>query len=257
MKETLLNLVPNHSEEYKISTDKLVLNPSIEIFNYLLDSNKIIPTHTYKDIPYRWAYGAEGNNSIDKISNSLPSSLSTVFQEKIIDYLGIKNLFTNEIKFEILGPNEHVDDIHLRRCRFGDIKPIKEDNFSKNYQNEIFYSSIWHTDKTFKLNNYKLLLYLNDIPSNQGGLILADPIISPKYINNKCVLLKENTYINVDKIKEKEVIGKAGTTISFNSHILHRANLPKSGYRYCFHLSFLLPEEKHYHCKYSQNHFNK
>ena len=254
MKKALLDLIPNYSEEYKISTSKILSNSSIEIFNYLLENDKIIPTHTYKNIPYRWAYGADGNDSINKILNSLPSSLSTMFQEKIIDYLGIKNLSTNEIKFEILGPNKHVDDIHLRRCRFGDIKPIKEDNFSKNYQNEIFYSSIWHTDKTFELNNYKLLLYLNDIPTNQGGLILADPIISPKYINNKCVLLKEDTYINVDEIKEKEVIGKAGTTISFNSHILHRANLPKQGYRYCMHLSFLLPGIDHKHDKYSINH---
>ena len=257
MKNILQNLVPSNSEGFKISSDKTLSNHCIEIFNYLLENNKIVPTHKYKDIPYRWACGADGKDSIDKISTFLPSSLDNLFQEKIINYLGIRNLNTNEIKFEILGPNEYVNDIHLRRCRFGDIKPIKEDNFSKNYQSEIFYSSLWHTDKTFELNNYKLLLYLNDIPSQQGGLVLADPIISPKYINGKCVLIEENKTVKANEIKEKEIIGEAGTTISFNSHILHRANLPKSGHRYCFHLSFLLPEEKHYHCKYSQNHFNK
>ena len=116
---------------------------------------------------------------------------------------------------------------------------------------------MWHTDKTFELNNYKLLVYLNDIKPNQGGLVIADPIISPKYINNKCVLLKENSYINADEITEKEIIGGAGTTTSFNSHILHRANLPENGYRYCMHLSFLLPGEQYHHHKYSKNHFTK
>jgi len=257
MNSILNQLTPNNHQEYQISSDEELANSGIEIFNYLLENNKITPTHTYNNITYRWAYGADGIDSINKVAGDLPPEYKKIFEESIVNYLGIKNLFTNEIKFEILGPNKYVSDLHLRRCRFGDIKPIKEDIQSTNYSNELFYSSLWHTDKTFELNNYKLLVYLNDIKPNQGGLVIADPIISPKYINNKCVLLKENSYINADEITEKEIIGGAGTTTSFNSHILHRANLPENGYRYCMHLSFLLPGEQYHHHKYSKNHFTK
>lgn len=257
MNDILNQLTPNNHKEYQVSLDKGLANDGIDIFNYLLENNKITPTHTYENITYRWAYGADGGDSIAKVANNLPPKYRKIFEENIIDYLGIRNLFTNEIKFEILGPNKYIDDLHLRRCRFGDLKPIKEDIQSTNYSEELFYSSLWHTDKSFELNNYKLLVYLNDIKPNQGGLVIADPIISPKFINNKCVLLKENSYINVDEITEKEIVGEVGTTASFNSHILHRANLPTEGYRYCMHLSFLLPDTQYYHHKYSKNHFVK
>ena len=58
----------------------------------------------------------------------------------------------------------------------------------------------------------------------------------------------------ITHVDGKEITGPAGTCASFNSHILHRANLPKQGYRYCMHLSFLLPGIDHKHDKYSINH---
>ena len=61
--------------------------------------------------------------------------------------------------------------------------------------------------------------------------------------------------IKADEVKFKEVIGPKGTTASFNSHILHRANLPKDKYRFCMHLSFRLNDQKYTHNKYSNNHF--
>lgn len=254
MNESLKNIIPIDSESYKISYDNNLANAGIDIINYLQENNKINLSHSYKGIDYRWAFGTSGLNSIDYILNNIPDDLKKVFQNDIIDYLDIQSLDVNEIKFEILGPNPLVDNIHLKRCRFGEIIPTLDDDMPKEYENTIFYSSLWHTDKSFELNNYKILVYLNDIDINQGGLIIADPIMSPKLINSKCVLHEENKTYNSDNIKSKEVIGKAGTCSSFNSHILHRANLPKQGYRYCMHLSFLLPSEKHKHAIYSKNH---
>ena len=97
---------------------------------------------------------------------------------------------------------------------------------------------------------------MNDIDTAHGGLMIADPVISPSMVDNKCVLHEVGQTYKADQIKEKEITGSAGTCASFNSHILHRANLPKQGYRYCMHLSFLLPDEKHRHAIYSKNHID-
>lgn len=260
MNPNIKNLLPSHYGEYKISSNKHLANKGIDIFNYFLENDMIKPTHTYKDITYRWSYGGNKNHigmcPIDFISNNLPQPYKKTFEEDIINFLGLKELQPNEIKFEILGPNEYVDDIHLRRTRFQDIEAIKEDNIpSTDYENEIFFSGLWHTDKAFDLSNYKLLIYLNDVEIDGGGLVLADPVVSPKNINGECVLFKEGYYIPADKIPEKEITGGAGTTASFSSHILHRGNLPKKGFRYCLHLSFLLEDEHHTHPPYSKTHF--
>ena len=254
MKDSLKNIIPIDCESYNISHDANLANSGIYIMNWLQDNNKIKLTHSYGGIDYRWAFGISGIGSIDYISDSLPIQLKNTFNNDIIDYLGIRNLNVNEIKFEILGPNNLVDNIHLKRCRFGEIVPVLDDDMPIEYEKTIFYSSLWHTDKSFELNNYKILVYLNDINVNQGGLMIADPIMSPKMIESKCVLHESGVKYNSDTIKSKEVIGAAGTCSSFNSHILHRANLPKYGYRYCMHLSFLLNDSKYYHNAYSKKH---
>lgn len=254
MKTTLTHIVPENSETYNISYDIRLANAGIEIMNWLQDNNKVKLTHSYNGIAYRWAFGISGPQSIDFIINNLPKKLQDMFNKDIIDYLGIRNLNVNEIKFESIGPNQFIDDIHLKRCRFGEIEPVLEDGMPYDYEHSIFYSTLWHTDKSFELNNYKLLVYLNDIDADQGGLMIADPIMSPKMINKKCVLHEERKQYKADSITAHEVIGKAGTCASFNSHILHRANLPKTGYRHCMHLSFLLPGDEYMHGVYSKNH---
>ena len=254
LNENLERIVPADSETYKVSFDKTLGNAGIEIANWLEENQKLEASHTYNDITYRWVFGISGVQSIHYIIQNLPEHLGKMFIEKVIQYLDIESFAVNEIKFEKLGPNHLVDDIHLKRPRFGEIIPVKEDNLPTDYGKTIFYSSLWHTDKQFDLNNYKILVYLNDIKEGQGGLTIADPVISPKMVNNKCVLHEEGKTYRADEITGKEITGPAGTCSSFNSHLLHRANLPKEGYRYCMHLSFLLPGIDHKHDKYSINH---
>lgn len=249
----LKKIIPNDCESFNSSFDATLGNAGIEITNWLEENNLMQASHSYGDITYRWVFGIDGLNSINYIKNNIPTELVNLFQKDVINYLGLETLSVNEIKFEKLGPNHLIDDLHLRRSRFGEIIPVKEDNLPTDYSNTIFYSSLWHTDKSFALNNYKILVYLNDIKEGQGGLIIADPIISPKMIDNKCVLHEVGQTYKADQIKEKETTGPAGTCASFNSHILHRANLPKQGYRYCMHLSFLLPGDQYMHAVYSKS----
>ena len=236
--ENLLKLIPCDAESYKISQDNIVGDLGAEIYDYLSSKQLIKVSHIFKNIPYRWVFGTSGGGCIDYINNHLDIKFRNKLGS-IIEYLGIADLSLNEIKFEKLGANHHLDNIEDKRTRFGDIILNKHDDLPRDYNSTIFYSSIWHTDKTFHLNNYKLLIYLNDISENQGGLVVADPVISPKRIDGKCALFNHQK-VNVKDITYNEIIGKRGTTASFNSHILHRANLPKVGHRYCLHLSFLL-----------------
>lgn len=251
--ENLKKLIPSDSESYRISNDKLIGDIGSDLYDYLESKGLIQLSHTYKDTPYRWVFGKSGGNCLDYIIYHLEKRQAEQFMS-IIDHLGMRELSLNEIKFEKIGSNPYLNDIEEKRTRFGDIILNKHDDLPTDYNSTIFYSAIWHTDKTFQLNNYKLLIYLNDISENQGGLVVADPIVSPKRIDGKCALFNHHK-VNVSDITYTEVIGGRGTTASFNSHILHRANLPKIGYRHCLHLSFLLPGENYKHSKYSNNHY--
>ena len=253
--KNLKKIIPSSVSEYNIGLNKKLGESGLEIFKWLDKNNKINPTHSYKDVTYRWSFGISGAESIQYVLSNLPQDLSEIFMFDIINYLGILDFDVNEIKFEKIGPNEHLKDIHLKRTRFGDLISTKEDNLPSDYEKTIFYSSLWHTDKFFSLDNYKILVYLNDVSENQGGLIISEPIISPKWINNKAVLIDEGISIKSDEITFREVVGPVGTTTSFNSHVLHRANLPQNKYRFCMHLSFRLKEQKYTHHKYSNNHF--
>lgn len=253
--KNLKKVVPSYCDDFKISLNTEVGQIASQIFNWLSNNNKIKPSHNYKGITYRWAFGSSGNNCLNYIYDNLSNNYSKLFKEKIVNYFGLDKLHLNEIKFEKLGVNNLLDDAYLKRTRFGDLQTQKFDDLSNNYESEMFYSLIWHTDKTFDLSNYKILIYLDDIDKNQGGLIVSNPVVSPKRINGKCQLFENASTIPINKLKFKEITGKLGTTASFNSHILHRANLPFRGFRKCLHLSFLLPNKKHKHNKYSNNHF--
>ena len=89
MNSILNQLTPNNHQEYQISSDEELANSGIEIFNYLLENNKITPTHTYNNITYRWAYGADGIDSINKVAGDLPLEYKKIFEESIVNYLGM------------------------------------------------------------------------------------------------------------------------------------------------------------------------
>ncbi len=231
--ENLKKVIPSHCEDFKTSSNTEIGKIASEIFDWLSDNDKIQPSHSYKGVTYRWSFGSSGSNCLNHIYNNLPSEYSKLFKEKIVNYFGLENLNLNEIKFEKLGVNNFLDDAYLKRTRFGDLKTLKFDDLSNDYENEMFYSLIWHTDKTFDLSNYKLLIYLNDVNENQGGLIVANPVVSPERINGKCQLLENTSTLPIEDLKFKEITGELGTMASFNSHILHRANLPKYNFREC------------------------
>ena len=56
--------------------------------------------------------------------------------------------------------NDH-DDVHLRKSRWGDIKPTKPYDYGDGF--EIFYSQTYHTDKTFAIS---LIEKLTPLPNS-------------------------------------------------------------------------------------------
>ena len=253
MKNKLLKVIPNDPYSFNITFDKKIGEIGRDVIQYLKNLDKLKVSHTWKGIDYRLAFGTSGNNCLGYFNDNIENDIWDIFFTNIIVPLGLNDLNINELKFETIKPNHYVDDVHLRKSRWGDIKSVKPYDYGENFK--IFYSQTYHTDKSFALNNYKILVYLNDINKDEGGLIIANPIISPKRIDNNCFLFEDKSMVNSDKILEKEIVGKIGTMVSFNSHILHRANLPKSGWRDCLHFSFHIPDKKYFHSKYSNNHF--
>ena len=96
-----------------------------------------------------------------------------------------------------------------------------------------------------------MIVNLNDVTS--GGTFLADPILTP-FDKDGEIFFGDNIILS-ENIKEKEILGKAGTVYCASSHILHRASLPKEGYTDKMHLSFTLKGDKYLADKYKEGQF--
>tara|TARA_R110000803_G_scaffold81438_5_gene147380 strand:- start:143 stop:577 length:435 start_codon:yes stop_codon:yes gene_type:complete len=108
-------------------------------------------------------------------------------------------------------------------------------------------TATWHTDVGCSLNNMNLIIYLSDVEVDMGGFVIADPpqkvgfdddLGLPKYLGTE-------SPVYGDEVPYKEVTGPAGTIVGFNSHTLHRANLPKKGYRKALHMNIISDHPEH------------
>ncbi len=93
----------------------------------------------------------------------------------------------------------------------------------------------WHSDNQFKTRGHKMLtvmIYLSDVNEKNGPLEVAE---GTHDLNLSKRIFFENDLENFNKVK---LMGKIGTTIFFDMDSVHKANVPKFGYRDVLRFSF-------------------
>jgi len=243
MKDKWLDFYQDTWKGYKVSYDEHLKDASKELFSLFQDAgllNDNFPASKFNKQSYRSAYV---HNTYWK-DMKVPTPIYLFFKKNFIDYLDIEDKCM-QLKVEEL---RHIDetsiDQHLTRSRVQGIIPTKAENSTKpDYS---FNTALWHTDMSLPLNNMVMMIYVEDVEEGNGEFVIADPIIElfdykDRYSDNRFAatsgLIKDESYIKADEIESNHLTGPAGTVLGFNSHILHRANIPHKHRRRCIHLN--------------------
>lgn len=225
------NLFPKDRFSYSLKFDQHLLTHGRFIMDELLNSDLMVDRE-YKGQIWRKHFTWYSNLDLNEYLN-----------DNILKYLGVAQF--NEVKFERTYAHKDIDGLQLRRSRYKGIDVTNNLPGTKPHAASTFY---FHVDEGFPLANYKMIVNLSDVTS--GGTFLADPILIP--FNKDGEVYFSNDILLSENIKEKEIIGKAGTVYCASSHILHRASLPKEGYTDKMHLSFILKGDKYLAEKYKE-----
>lgn len=228
------SLLPKDRFSYSLNFDKHLLTHGRVIMDKLLNSDSMFDREYKGKI---WRKHFKWYNEFE---------LNQYFNDNISKHLGISEF--NEIKFERTFAHKDIDGLQLRRTRYRGIDVTNHLPGTKPHAASTFY---FHVDEGFPLANYKMIVNLNDVTS--GGTFLADPILTP-FDKDGEIFFGDNIILS-ENIKEKEILGKAGTVYCASSHILHRASLPKEGYTDKMHLSFTLKGDKYLADKYKEGQF--
>lgn len=214
---------------YKVSYDEHLKQSSKVLFDLFEEYNLLTPSFSKNAAgleSYRRAYTGYW------YTISHYPDVHNYIKDNFIDYLGIEDNCT-QLKVEEL---KHIDntsvDQHNKQSRINNIEASDDNNIPEGYGH---YSALWHTDQSCPLNNMVMMIYVDDVEEGMGEFVISDPVIT----------LPITEKIKSNEIGSKHLTGKAGTIIGFNSHVLHRGNIPKRGTRRCVHMNIVSPFENH------------
>ena len=86
-------------------------------------------------------------------------------------------------------------------------------------------SELWHYDN-HDCNNFKIIIYLNDVSEEDGAFEYKEPIQYFPHAGDKNI----HTRLDLKDIGKK-VTGDVGTTLIFKEQIAHKGNYSRKGYR--------------------------
>jgi hypothetical protein len=230
--------LPDTPLEYKKSYDSHLADAGEEFLKMVEDRELLKSFNSSNGNPYRWTYGETSGMTLK----------NDFYVDNFEKYLGVKNI---SIKVDKLyPPSEQFDIINFSTSRVPGIEPSKEaieykqklDKLDERKNFDDWITAWWHMDYGFSLNSYKLIVYLNDVEKDTGGILISNPTITPHledgrfrwyYDNDELKLNVES--ITTDNVPREEIIGPKGTAVCFNSHIAHTAKLPLHSCRKALH----------------------
>ena len=255
MNDICRNLFPDNPVDYKISFDENLRDVGIEIYNLMESAGLLHDSFPSLEESYRYAYVHTNHHSQminpEQQYSYIPEEHQNIydtFKTGIVDYLGIdENCYQLKVeKLVYTSASAGFEDRFSRmsglwaRNNKGNEEPLGD--------REQFGTGLWHTDVGCNLNNMVFLMYLSDVEQDMGGFCIADP---PQKVGfdvneNRPKYLGPGAPCFADTVPYREITGPAGTIVGFNSHTLHRANLPKKGFRKALHMNILsnYPEHK-------------
>jgi hypothetical protein len=237
---------------YQVSHDEHLKKASKDLYWLFEDAGLL--TQNFRNnsqglTPYRRAFVHQGDWK--SISSEIPPRIYKYFKENIIDYLEIDDKCFQLKVEELLHVDDTSIDQHNKKVRVNGITPSTPKEIPQDYA---FGTAMWHTDASLPLSNMVMMIYVDDVEEGMGEFVVADPVrrlyhTIDKYNGQDMMSIEEfarnENYIPSDEISAKHLTGSAGTVLGFNSHILHRANIPHKHRRRCIHLNILSPFSKH------------
>lgn len=227
-KKVKKKFLPNTPDSVLVGYDENLLIHGNKLFNLLEDDISNSSSFYYDEQKYFSTLSTYKTFENPEIEN--------YFQKNIVEYTGIDKRTLR--KFNIVRPCLPLQNIHTQVCNLENIETmgtLDKNYFNKFYriknnertQNKWYTTCTWHRDFP-ELNGfshmYNIIVYLNDLTENQGGVQIA----KNEYTGN----------IHVNDIQYNEIYGPAGTFISFNAWHLHRATIPAHSYRKVMHIQF-------------------
>lgn len=245
--------IPQSPTEVKVTHDIKLGLLAEKLWSLLKDDGLIdddgTPEHRFKDTDGNFILFRSDEYSPKELNQEKKLSEHTrkFLDEEFYKYLEVSH--SGALKADWLKPvSDNQRDLLHTKSRIPGLYP------SRDISDIIFWQSgIFHMDYGFDLDEYKFIIYVNDVEKNEGGVTFTNPLITP-YLENgtpRWEGIQENLKLNVEPKTTEEITidektGKKGTVVCFNCHIAHSARFPKNNYRKAIHLVFKGPKAKDY-----------
>lgn len=237
--------IPKSASEVKVSHDAKLGELAEKLYEYIEEDGLIAPWDSAKEKGF---FHRSPEYFHHEVKDHFSERTYKFLFEEFYKYLEVEySLFVKADKMKSVSSGQR-DLIHIA-SRVPGILPSK----SKPSDAVFWQSGIFHMDYGFGYDNYKFIIYLNDVEKDEGGVVFTDPIITP-YLDDgtrRWEGCQETLKLNVepkttDELTLDEKIGKKGTVVCFNAHVAHSARFPKNNVRKAIHLVFKGPAVESY-----------
>ena len=245
-----MNYYPDTYKDYKISFNKELAYYGNIVLQFLLDNNFF--QHT--DKIYNAMHVANLNIDYPTYKVRLKDTgifiEDTVIEDIIINKIVRElnpELLPTRLKFEIFDPVPKFSNLNKKLFRYPYLASIKKDNSDGRYDGPSP-SVVWHFDN-LAYNNMVSITFLDEVTQQGGGTTISSEQLVAVY-NKDRSLNEEETFRNVDnpaEIKGVQVVGPAGTIVTFNSHLLHSGGIPVDKSRKAMLIDFHSTNPNHFH----------
>jgi len=234
--------MPTSACEVKVSQDDKLGELAEKLYEYMEEDGLIVAHNSHIDSNNEPYFYRSKEFNREQITENFSERTFKFLYEEFYKYLEVD--FSDFVKADKIKPSLKSDQRYLinTASRVPGILPTYK-ILEKGL--DFWQSGIFHMDYGFGLNQYKFIIYLDDVEEDEGGVTFTKPLITP-YLedgtprwNGTEDTLKLNVEpINTEDLVLDQKIGKKGSVVCFNSHIAHSARFPTNNIRRAIHLVF-------------------
>ena len=227
-------ILPSKLLEYRTTFNDNLLSVGNSLFDYLDDRKLIKVSHSLLDgTPVRRVYDYNHERLHPKADNTIIQKLG---KELEFDKNSV------QIRFSEILPVRGLESYSDSYTRIENIVPDKQ---CKLQLNKPWGTSHWHCDFGDHLNAMNIIVYLNDVEEQCGGTSFALPLQQLELDNIKKIPIFKEGSVKSSEVPYVEIIGKAGTVLTFNGHLVHRATPSSVKSRKSLHMVIYSDNPKH------------
>jgi len=251
--------MPTSACEVKVSQDDKLGELAEKLYEYMEEDGLIVAHNLHLDSNNESYFYRSIECNKKEISENFSERTFKFLYEEFYKYLEVD--FSDFVKADKIKPSlkSHQRDlIHIASRVPGVLPSMKSEKGLDFWQ-----SGIFHMDYGFALDQYKFIIYLDDVEKDEGAVTFTKPLITP-YLEDGTPRwngTEDTLKLNVEPTNTKDLvldqkIGKKGSVVCFNSHIAHSARFPTNNIRRAIHLVFRGVKAKDYDKKPQPVDFN-